>query len=163
MNNILENVATIEKVKVGMWVHSVINGWGQVFGVRPGNFSPIEVKYPNGTAFGYTVEGKTCKTDVNPSLFLIDIFQGMRPPEPEIDWLQACAMVAPIFDCSFWETGEYDPDDIVKGTLVAYLTDIPDNEFPFVAYIEEVGYRRFKHCKLSPSVTVSPEWVREGR
>lgn len=80
--NLLQHAATIDKVKVGDWVFSLFGGWDRITRIADGdNLYPIAT-----TRNAYDGYGKQNTGDKYPRIFLIDPFNGTKPPEPEIDW-----------------------------------------------------------------------------
>ena len=150
--NLLQYAAKLEDLSVGMWVFGNAEGWRQVASVSDRNYM---VKQDDSCSTLVNADAKRCRADQFPGWFTVDIFEGTSPPAPEPDWLKV-ALDRNAIACRFWEGDGAEEDDSVEGVLHAYLTDKQDQEFPFVAFIDEVGFRRFKHCRL---VDPKPEWL----
>lgn len=154
----LDYVARLEDLKVRDWVYALRYGWLRVREIAAGAIHPIRterVSTWDSLWADYMADGRLAASDVAPSLFTVDIFNGTPPPEREADWPNAAAMGRP--ECMFWDVVGFNLEDSVDGQLVAYLEDRQDAEFPFVAFIEEVGFRRFKYCRL---VDPKPEYYK---
>jgi hypothetical protein len=151
--NPLDHVATIDRVSAGMWVWSIDRGWAEVGAVdRTDDRYPIKMK---GNC--YTAKGMRATQDANPSLFLVDIFEGTSPPAPEVDWEKVpYGTKVEVCNTSFedklngiWRFGEfleYKPSNTRKYRALIILNDCP-----------HVAAMWFDHCRLA--CEPKPEWM----
>jgi hypothetical protein len=149
-----EHVATLAKVRVGMYVYSVPEfRWERVEQAAPGPNRPIVTEYRSYTKDGFWVPS----VEVLPSIYLIDPINGTLPPH-NINWHKVAIDTPKVNVISMYG------HTIWKGILISYIPKLhPDARF---VVLEEDCSERFKahYCskvELHKSVKIKPEWLQK--